>query len=246
MQFIEKNIPHEFATQISNSFFYECVASNLCNKFDLYPDTNCKLIFNLSDGEILLNGAALPQIAFIGLTEQPLNFTFSSNVRLAGIRINCNFLRKELNVAALKNKFASLQQFSAIFRALKTSVESASTEDLFSVLNSALPVLAYHFTEVNSISIINSKKQQKGVRQIERIYKQEIGVSPKSYSSLSRFEKIKSELWETPDVPLTQLAYQFDFADQSHLIKELKNKIKITPKAYVRQIKCIKSQQKTA
>ena len=60
-----------------------------------------------------------------------------------------------------------------------------------------------------------------GERQLERLFKNEIGLSPKFYARIIRLSYIFQQV-EEGDYGWAQLAYQAGFTDQSHLIKNFK------------------------
>jgi len=60
------------------------------------------------------------------------------------------------------------------------------------------------------------------VRQLQRQFDQTTGVSPKALARAIRFESIRERLMFDPNVNLTDLAYEFGYADQAHFIKDFK------------------------
>lgn len=59
-------------------------------------------------------------------------------------------------------------------------------------------------------------------KKLERLFKKFVGASPKRFLRLSRFQHIVSKILKTPQSDLTTLAYEFDFFDQAHFIKDFK------------------------
>ena len=72
-----------------------------------------------------------------------------------------------------------------------------------------------------------------GPRQLERIFKTTIGLSPNQYAGILRTQRFLKALRTCDTQSLTQLAYEFGYFDQSHLIRDFKNKTGITPGKYV-------------
>ena len=70
-------------------------------------------------------------------------------------------------------------------------------------------------------------------RQFERVFLANVGVSPKKFGRIVRFSH-SIKLLAKP-IPLTTLAYEAGYSDQSHLIHDFKAFAGLSPKAFVRQ-----------
>lgn len=69
-------------------------------------------------------------------------------------------------------------------------------------------------------------------RQLERKVIETIGLSPKEFSRIIRFQKSLYIKQLKPELNLTSLAYESGFADQSHFIKEFKSISGLSPSIY--------------
>lgn len=69
-------------------------------------------------------------------------------------------------------------------------------------------------------------------RQLERNFIREVGVSPKTYARMLRFLCLLENKINLPDQKWTTLAYNSDYFDQMHLIKEFRKFLDITPSAF--------------
>ncbi len=72
-------------------------------------------------------------------------------------------------------------------------------------------------------------------RRLEQLFKSEIGLSPKAYFKIQRIRKAVSTLQNNPERSLTELANMFDYYDQSHFIREIKQSTGYTPVAIKKQ-----------
>ena len=72
-------------------------------------------------------------------------------------------------------------------------------------------------------------------RRIEQRFKQEIGISPKLFQRTLRINKIIDKMLYEPYSNLTELAYQFNFTDQSHFIRDFKLFTGITPYKFLKR-----------
>lgn len=70
-------------------------------------------------------------------------------------------------------------------------------------------------------------------RTLERYFKQHIGISPKLYARISRFQSTLENLRKTKCCRLTDIAYQHNYADQSHFIREFKAFAGTNPKQFM-------------
>jgi AraC-like DNA-binding protein len=66
-------------------------------------------------------------------------------------------------------------------------------------------------------------------RQLERQFKERIGVSPKSYTKLRRMSNAWNILENNPKLTWTQIAHLCHYADQMHLIRDFKEFTGVTP-----------------
>lgn len=69
-------------------------------------------------------------------------------------------------------------------------------------------------------------------KQFQRIFSEHVGTNPKEFSRTVRFQKALHLLETRPQLPFTALAYECNYFDQSHLIKEFKALSGYTPGEY--------------
>ena len=83
----------------------------------------------------------------------------------------------------------------------------------------------------NSIAqLLNEKGAQR--RKLERDFRKQIGLSPKQLGKVMRLQTALNLLLNEPE-SLTNIAYESDYFDQSHFIKDFKEFIGITPKEFL-------------
>jgi hypothetical protein len=66
-------------------------------------------------------------------------------------------------------------------------------------------------------------------RQLERNFVKEIGVTPKTFSGMVRFENLIAHRINQPQSKWTELAYAYNYFDQMHLIKDFHKYLDINP-----------------
>ncbi len=59
-------------------------------------------------------------------------------------------------------------------------------------------------------------------RTLERFFKQHIGISPKLYARISRFQSALENIRDPQFYKLTDISYRADYFDQSHFIRDFK------------------------
>lgn len=67
------------------------------------------------------------------------------------------------------------------------------------------------------------------IRQFERKFKQQIGLSPKYYSRLVRFARAWNLKERDPELPWISIAYECGYADQMHLVKDFRQFAGVNP-----------------
>ncbi|KAA2223228.1 helix-turn-helix domain-containing protein [Chryseobacterium sediminis] len=72
-------------------------------------------------------------------------------------------------------------------------------------------------------------------RHLERKFEFHMGISPKKYGNIIRLHYFLSLVNKSADHRnMTMLSYEAGYSDQSHLIREFKNNIGLTPKQYLK------------
>jgi AraC-like DNA-binding protein len=79
--------------------------------------------------------------------------------------------------------------------------------------------------ELSSLACLSRK-------QFERIFLEYIGISPKQYLKIIRFQSSIFLKSKNEDISLTELAYESGYYDQSHFINEYRKMTGITPKQF--------------
>ena len=72
-------------------------------------------------------------------------------------------------------------------------------------------------------------------RTFQRIFKKYVGVSPTHYRRICQFQQSFGQLREKQFDKISEVAYDNDFADQSHFIRSFREFTQITPKDYLKK-----------
>ncbi len=84
-------------------------------------------------------------------------------------------------------------------------------------------------TPINDILIDDISKR----RQLERHFRKQIGISPKQLSKAIRLQATLNLLLNKKSKTLTEIAYESEYFDQNHFIKDFKELVGVTPKEYI-------------
>ncbi len=72
-------------------------------------------------------------------------------------------------------------------------------------------------------------KTNLSLSQFRKRFKKEVGMSPKEFQKVIRLNAVESFLNNSDHLSLTQLAYEFGYADQSHFIKDYQTLLGTSP-----------------
>lgn len=87
--------------------------------------------------------------------------------------------------------------------------------------------------EQSSFSIAQlATENHLSLRQLERDFLREVGVSPKKLSRMLRFDRLIRSRMNTSFTKWSALAYEFGYYDQMHLIRDFRKFLDITPSAF--------------
>ncbi|MCP4340342.1 MAG: AraC family transcriptional regulator [Desulfobulbaceae bacterium] len=77
-------------------------------------------------------------------------------------------------------------------------------------------------------------------RKLERIFNEYIGISPKYFKRLNRFQGVINQILNKKYIDFTSMAYENDYYDQAHFIKDFKSFAGCSPSQFVKEKKSIK------
>ncbi len=107
-------------------------------------------------------------------------------------------------------------------------------EQLFESKNyQQMVLIVENFLSLNDESKIDQISQYAciSVRQLERQFKERIGVTPKTYTKLSRLTNAWQLFENNPQATWSQITHLCHYADQMHLIRDFKEFTGLTPTA---------------
>ncbi len=208
------------------------------------------------NGEII---KSVGRSVIIGPGKDLLKMNFSGPVSAVGIHFlpmaGHLFFKQDMN--QLANRFMEdsqaivnelFQSNLSSFEKLELLVEEAEPEEvaqylqemLLAVLDDyktlaqdRLMTLFYTLENNSQIGLTElSEKLGVSVRDIQRLFKQYVGVTPNVYMRLNKINKLKTKIANNEFSTLTELAINSGYFDQAHFIRDFKLFMQETPKQY--------------
>ena len=219
------------------------------------PDGCPEIVFNLSDRFLRLHAGKedlQPSALFAGQMSSSISIRPTGNVRLFGVRFwpagafplvrypLSEFTDQivEFGVACpgagsdVENKIQDAGSFSSQVAAFETffSEQLGLRGEGDQITSKACEwILARQ-----GLDTVSNIAHQIGVseRRLERRFKRSVGLSPKTFSRIVRFQTVVNAVQQSSDANLLDTALSFGYYDQSHLIRDFKEFSGGTPMAF--------------
>ncbi|MFW6275217.1 MAG: DUF6597 domain-containing transcriptional factor [bacterium] len=239
-------------------FFWEIDAENMNIHHQLIPVRNVDLKFNLSETPhyAVTNSSynLLDTVYFRGLQDKftKTQLTLNGKVHVLGICFlpfgMYPFLK--FPISEVRNQLLGANEVgfkeASIIREKLMSATGVSErlkileKELSAILDSKITIpknFDVIFGSLKEISNINQltnfcNHHNINIRKLERYFNKYVGISPKSYASLSRFQNGLNQIIHNDYNKLSDIAYNFGYFDQMHFIKEFKRFSGNTPKKF--------------
>jgi len=180
--------------------------------------------------------------------------------RRRGITLGCNdnnsFILLKLNPIysrtlseRLEELFMGIYRFDLSIDVKDDLLESVHEKNIYFSSDILMTFMGYeeafshNETILNSINLIKSASGRISVREIyenlevsksklEQHFNKEIGLTPKEFCRIEKLNFFIDTYWSDPAQSLTELTYQCGYYDQSHLIKDFRYFLEMSPKKY--------------
>jgi AraC-like DNA-binding protein len=216
-----------------------------------------ELIIHLTDSHCeLLQGSNFspsPDYTLIGLFTEPYDIQFRENVKVFGIRFKPEGIYHAFGFPAseMHQSFEDMdniegknfRNFTSKLREVKTVSEMILLAEkyLLKNINSSKLNLYYlnHAAEIirnkNGILSMNELASMVyiGARQLEREFKQKLGISPKRYMRIARLNEVNRKIINGDRVDLTDLSYSTGYSDQAHFTRDFKHFTGESPMVFI-------------
>lgn len=210
----------------------------------LHPDGGEGILFNYGD-PVGTDRAPRPTGVVLGSRPvAPTTMFFTGKVKMAGVRFLPGGVYGLFRTASLSEEACGYRELGRLFDRIGDTRWSggwARPVDSWLLRHSGRATLSATtaaavrriLTSGGNVSV-ESVAELLGVsaRHLERLFREQVGYSPKQLARIARARRAKSAL-AVPNAPsLSGLAYELGYADQSHFTREFRSLIGITPAAY--------------
>jgi AraC-like DNA-binding protein len=223
------------------------------------PNGYVELIIHLSDFHCeLLQGldfSPSPDYTIIGLFTAPYDVHFRNTVDVFGIRFKPEGIFHLFNLPAveIQSDFADMESFTrAQFREFTSQIKEMKTNEEMIALTEKYFMKNLDHSKLNLYYLNHAAemiRMTKGMisieqlssrvfisrRQLEREFKQKLGLSPKSYMRIARLNEVNRQIQNGKRFQLTEIAYNCGYVDQAHFIKDFKYFTGETPNLFVKE-----------
>lgn len=191
----------------------------------------------------------LPQVFLYGQTTRYTAHKAIRSFRNIGVYFQPTALKSVFGIDAdeLTNQHIDIAEL------MKTNLteqllNTASSDQRIKILSAFIMQQAEQRKTENKKLVLATEELQKGMslpniqirlnlseRSLERYFKQHIGISPKLYARIRRFQSALGNIRQIRFTKLTNIAFQNDYFDQSHFIRDFKEFAGTSPKRFLLQ-----------
>ena len=216
--------------------------------FKIIPDGVPALIFQEEPNMFFdKKGQALPQLYLYGPSTKYTEHTVSGYFRVIGVYLQPTALKTIFSLDAFELSHQNVPLEDIVSESiLEQLVNTISVEERIELISRFFLKQIQKVknkderAEFASILLQNGKTLKEtqleinlSERSLERLIKQSIGMSPKMFSRIMRFQSSLNSLRQTNFENFTELTYQSDYFDQSHYIREFREFTGSNPKNYI-------------
>lgn len=223
------------------------------NNIDFIINLSSRMQYDLNDGPIDTPGNCF----FSGIRNRYFTMNQSGNVCILGVSFYpaglypfvsvpiSEFRNQTLEIDAVIRKFSTdienrlsgeesaqrkIELLEAYFVSLITP-ENIPDKEIYSLVNQ----FYYHGSDIGHFC------DSYGVhpRTLERLFNKYVGLSPKLFKRLNRFQGVLKQIMHDGDRSLTSTAYDNDYYDQAHFINEFKSFAGTSPTRFLKEKKAV-------
>ncbi|MBC7829532.1 MAG: AraC family transcriptional regulator [Chitinophagaceae bacterium] len=259
MKYEQIKPPDQLQGHIKYYWTMESSVDSVTNTFRTIADGCPGLIFQQTEnGDFYQNNKKLPGIFLYGQATRHAELYMAGRSTTVGIFFYPHALKSifGLNADELTDSCIDMELITSSqnFQLSQQLMNTSSTNDRIKILSSYLfcqirndkrqPDGTIEFALsliLKSEGNIPLKELQENIqlseRSFERRFKQSIGISPKLFSRICRFQASLNQLRKNKYNKLSDIAFENEYADQSHFIRTFKEFAGFSPFQYQKQSK---------
>lgn len=230
---------------------------------EVTPDACVELILNCGNPYSVISGSTkreLPKVCLVGLLSKPLRLKAAGLVKIAAVRFFAwgvlAFLknaagRADVTQVDLDPAWQQVVQRAGLL--VQGDNYQKAVEEIEDFLIGLRLNILFDPKQVRTAAklLYHTRGQFRvaeladhchlSMRQLQRQFDETTGISPKALGRAIRFESIHERLMFDPNANLTDLAYEFGYADQAHFIKDFKALTDKTPGEFALEMQQLKN-----
>lgn len=215
--------------------------------FDNYADKHPRLVFQVNDRPLLKSNEnkEIPRAYICGIDTHPSSVSVQANFSHFGVSfspfalteifktandilVNNNVDLNDLGYSGLITKLSDAKGHSSRIEIMSRFIEDQISHKKIVDHDIIQIVLDNELVEQADLFRLQ-KKYKITERTMERLFKKAMGISPKTFQRLVRFEKTLALLKSPTYSNSASVGHLLDYTDQSHFIKDFKKFTNITP-----------------
>ena len=247
--------PEVLSPYIKHYLFLES-GGNQYKKLRLFSDGNTGMVFLLNQCRLSLHHSQhLPYSFLYGQISHFQDLALIEQASFIIIVFQPDGLYKLLGISAhaLNDQIidaqdifgqSSIELYHSLLQVEQTSERVHALNTFFYKLaaqcklseQALLPTLLQHITQHNGVVTVGHLVHYSGYteRHIERVFAEQVGMSPKKFGNIVQFHRFLKLLRSKPAATsLTTICHESGYFDQSHLIRAFKKYTGITPSEYL-------------
>lgn len=231
-------------------YYLDIKPNNTTNEFRCFPHFNNTLSLykshiRLNSGEMVFKETANPFQIFTPIRQKVLTvkqsgYVYRIVIVFHTLGIQQFFKKLDFSDYIIDYGFFSQKELSDLFSTTDTEIllglADSYLEKRFREFENRIlqKTVQYIFSHYNDFLVTAVSKEIGVSRQhLNRVFQTHLGISVKKFREIVLFrQSINKKLFENPDRSFTELAYEFNFNDQSHFNKTYKSLTENTPKAF--------------
>lgn len=231
-------------------YYLDIKLNNIINEFQCFPHFNntislYKSHIRLKNGEMLFDEIAKPFQIFTPIRKKVLNVKQSGKVHRIVIvfhplGIQQFYENLDFSYYITDYEFFTQDELKEIFSTTETEILTSLLDNFLekkfkkfenTILEKAVQYIFNHYEDFSVTEISNEIGISR--QHLNRLFQSHLGVSIKKFHEIVLFRQtINKRLFENSDSNFTELAYEFNFNDQSHFNKTYKNLTENSPKSF--------------
>jgi AraC-like DNA-binding protein len=224
--------------------------------FKYYADGLPGLMYQESEKGMTLNGKRLPNLFLYGQTVKPVEIQAEGNFKMIIFYFYAHVIKNlfRVNAETLVDNCLDVSKLSVegsgqlLMDVQKLRYMEQQTKLIARFLTKLIPRdNTYHDIErvISGIQLSNntfkftSTSSEGGVtqRSIQRLFKKHVGVSPRMFARISKFNSAFQKLKTSEFKSLSELAHHEEYSDQSHFIRTFKEFTGLSPKQFIARLR---------